>query len=77
MPPPSLISFLASSGWYSQALPHRPSLKPPATPRTGEVQSVAGVRVPWKILSVICSRLIAMDRPVRTFSVPGLSQALS
>lgn len=62
-PPPSSISFLASLALYSQASPHSPSLKPPSSPSTGEVQSEAGVRVFWKIVSVICSRLIAMDSP--------------
>src|SRR5256885_1745625 len=73
-PPPSWTSFFASLGLYSQLLPHRPSWKPPFVPRTGEVQSVAGVRVFWKIVSVICLRLMAMDRPWRTFAEPLLFQ---
>ncbi len=28
---------------------------------TGEVKSLAGVRVPWKIVLVISSRLMAID----------------
>ena len=53
-----------------------PSLKPPSSPRTGEVQSEAGVRVFWKIWSVIC---VAVDRHrqaladlARVRGVPGL-----
>lgn len=77
MPPPSSISFLACALSYSHGEPHRPFLKPPSSPRTGEVQSEAGVRVFWKIWSVIWSRLIAIDRPWRTLTAPGVSQAFS
>lgn len=41
-------------------------------PSTGEVQSVAGVRVRRKMVSVICARLIAMDSPVRTLRAPAV-----
>lgn len=74
-PPPSSISFFASSGLNSQKSPHSPSWKPPSSPSTGEVQSVAGVRVFWKIVSVICFRSIAMDRPWRTFLAPSVFHA--
>lgn len=72
-----LDELLRGRGSYSQASPHRPSLKPPSSPSTGEVQSVAGVRVFWKIVSVICSRSIARDRPVRTLSEPVVFHFLS
>ncbi|CAM5232846.1 hypothetical protein STANM309S_06254 [Streptomyces tanashiensis] len=74
MPPPSATSFFASAASYLQKSPQM-SLKPPSSPRTGEVQSTAGVRVFWKIVSVIWLRSMAMERPWRTFSSPGLSQA--
>jgi len=77
MPPPSWTSFFASVGLYLQESPHSPSWKPPSVPSTGEVQSVAGVRVFWKIVLVIWSRLMAIDSPWRTFSEPLLFQSLS
>lgn len=73
----SSIIFFASAALYVHSLPHRPFLKPPSSPRTGEVQSDAGVRVFWKIWLVICSRLIAMERPWRTLAPSGVSHSFS
>ncbi len=56
----SAHSFLASSGLYARtSAPARLSLQPEMT---GDVKSLAGVRVPSKITFVISSRLIDIDR---------------
>lgn len=63
-------SCLASSGSYSRtSLPGTVSLQPSMT---GDVKSFAGVRVPLKMTSVICSRLIAWEIAARR-SLPSSS----
>ena len=38
---------------------------------------MAGVRVFWKMVSVICCRLIAIEMPLRTLTASGVFQSAS